>query len=194
MRRGECARTLCMRFFLDTEWADTLGSELVSVALVAENGEFFYAERDTLPEYPTDFVRQVVYRQLDRGPSACSDEAMTRSARAFLVRGRSPAIYSDYANDLQLLRYVLAGFDLSEAEVSACGPAPEAMVTEVIHDKVTLTLVEAYFEAHPHVRARRHHALVDAEVLRQAWLVSTGRTPCPPWAVHTMRRLVRAPK
>jgi len=59
-----------MRFFLDTEWADTLGSELVSVALVAEDGDFFYAERDTLPEHPTDFVRQVVYRQLNRGPSA----------------------------------------------------------------------------------------------------------------------------
>ncbi|MBV6859651.1 3'-5' exoribonuclease [Xanthomonas campestris pv. zingibericola] len=182
-----------MRFFLDTEWADTLGSELVSLALVAEDGEFFYAERDTLPEHPTDFVRQVVYRQLDRGPAARTDEAMTQGARAFLVRERSPVIYSDYANDLQLLQYVLAGFDLSEAEVSACGPVPAAMVTEVIHDKVTLTLVEAYFEAHPHVRARRHHALVDAEALRQASLVSTGRTPCPPWAVHTMRRLVRAP-
>nr|WP_295942337.1 3'-5' exoribonuclease [uncultured Xanthomonas sp.] len=183
-----------MRFFLDTEWADTLGSELVSIALVSEDGEFFYAERDTLPDHPTDFVRQVVYRHLDRGAAASSDEAMTRSARAFLYGRPSPVIYSDYANDLQLLHYVLGGFDLSEAKASACGPVPGPLATHVIHDKAMLTLVEAYFEAHPPVRARRHHALIDAEALRRAWLVATGREPCPPWALDAIGRLPPSPK
>ncbi|WP_232310283.1 3'-5' exoribonuclease [Pseudoxanthomonas mexicana] len=43
--------------FLDTEWADPTGSELVSLALITEDGiHRFYAERDPLPDVATDFV------------------------------------------------------------------------------------------------------------------------------------------
>lgn len=48
-----------MRFFLDTEWADTLGSELVSIALVAENGiDYLYAEREILPRVGRDSCKK----------------------------------------------------------------------------------------------------------------------------------------
>jgi len=47
-----------MFFFLDTEWADPIGCELVSLALISEYGaRHFYAERDPLLASPTDFVR-----------------------------------------------------------------------------------------------------------------------------------------
>jgi hypothetical protein len=183
-----------MRFFLDTEWADTLGSELVSIALVAEGGtDYLYAEREILPAHPTDFVRSVVYPLLDRGKSVLSDQAMTMRVRDFLNSTSAPMIFADYANDLQLLRYVLAGFDLPDTQVSACSPTPRALDVQIIHDRPTATLVEAYFGAHPEARARRHHALVDAEALRVSWHVSTGRMPCPAWAVDAMARVSRAP-
>lgn len=45
-------------YFLDTEWADVMGGELVSLTLVNESGDReFYAEPASLPEGPTDFVR-----------------------------------------------------------------------------------------------------------------------------------------
>jgi hypothetical protein len=44
--------------FLDTEWADLPGEELVSLALISADGrDQFYAERDPLPSDATDFVR-----------------------------------------------------------------------------------------------------------------------------------------
>ncbi len=179
-----------MRFFLDTEWADTLGSELVSIALVAENGiDYLYAEREILPTHPTDFVRSVVYPLLDQDTSVLTDQAMTRRVRGFLNSASAPMIFADYANDLQLLHYVLAGFDLPDTQVSACGPTPRAADVQIIHDRPTARLVEAYFEAHPAARARRHHALVDAEALRVAWHVSTSRAPCPAWGVDALARV-----
>ncbi|APO93982.1 3'-5' exoribonuclease [Xanthomonas vesicatoria] len=179
-----------MRFFLDTEWADTIGPELVSIALVAENGtDFLYAEREILPACPTDFVRSVVYPLLDRDRSVLSDQAMTKRVRGFLNSASAPMIFADYANDLQLLRYVLAGFDLPDTQVSACGPIPRAVDVQIIHDRPTAALVDAYFEAHAAARARRHHALVDAEALRVAWHVSTGRVPCPAWGVNAIKRV-----
>ncbi|KAB7763916.1 3'-5' exoribonuclease [Xanthomonas campestris pv. olitorii] len=183
-----------MRFFLDTEWADTIGSELVSIALVAESGiDYLYAEREILPARPTDFVRSVVYPLLDRDQSVLTDQAMTRRLRGFLNSASAPLIFADYANDLQLLHYVLAGFDLPDTQVSACGPTPRAVDVQIIHDRQTATLVEAYFEAHPAVQSRRHHALVDAEALRVAWHVSTGRVPCPAWGVDAMARVSAHP-
>jgi len=48
--------------FLDAECADVTGSELVSLALVNEDGDrHFHAERADLPESPTEFVCQSVY-------------------------------------------------------------------------------------------------------------------------------------
>jgi len=90
---------------------------------------------------------------------------------------------------IKLLHYVLAGFDLPDTQVSACGPIPRAVDVQIIHDRPTATLVEAYFEAHPAVRSRRHHALIDAEALRVAWSISTGRVPCPAWGVDAMARV-----
>jgi hypothetical protein len=51
-----------MMLFIDTEFADQTARELVSIALVSQDGRFeFYAERDPLPAAPSDFVRTVVF-------------------------------------------------------------------------------------------------------------------------------------
>jgi hypothetical protein len=51
-----------MMLFIDTEFAEQTARELVSIAMVSQDGRFeFYAERDPLPVTPSDFVRTVVY-------------------------------------------------------------------------------------------------------------------------------------
>jgi hypothetical protein len=174
--------------FLDTEWADAAGSELVSLALVTEDGALtFYAERAELPATPTDFVRDVVYPLLDRGHAALSDEAITTNLRAFLNSMPVPTIMADYPNDLLLLRHAISGFDMSDVQAKACGPIPHTVMTHMLKEGLTGKLVEEWFDANPEQRVRRHHALIDAHALRMAWLVSTGRMSPPAWAVSARK-------
>lgn len=61
-----------MILFIDTEWADVLASELVSLALVGDCGRYeFYAERDPLPDKPTDFVRSLCIRYSSAALKLC---------------------------------------------------------------------------------------------------------------------------
>lgn len=174
--------------FLDTEWADVLGADLVSLALVSADGrQRFYAERDPLPKCPTDFVRVAVYPLLDRGSAALSDAAFTSELRRFLRGIEAPYVLFDYHNDGALLRYALAGFELPDAEALSCGPVPSPVMTQMLREGLMTVLLEDWFQAHPEATARRHHAAVDAEALRQAWLAATGRIEAP-WAQGTMRR------
>ena len=135
----------------------------------------FYAERDPLPIEATDFVRHVVYPLLERGDAARTDAAMTASLRRFLSGVPDPYILADYPNDLQLVAYVLAGFDMPDSEAQACGPIPRPVMTRMLKDGITQMVLEDWFEAHPDDLRRRHHALVDASALRMAWLAFTGR-------------------
>lgn len=192
---GDGATAITMRLgveptylFLDCEWADVLGAELVSLALVSADGrQRFYAERDPLPESPTDFVRIAVYPLLDRGSAALSDAEFTAELRGFLRGVERPYVLFDYHNDGALLRYALAGFDLPDSEAVACGPIPSPVLTEMLRQGLISVLLEDWFQAHPEASARRHHAAVDAEALRQAWLAATGRTQ-EAWAQGTLQR------
>lgn len=169
--------------FLDTEWADPEGTELVSLGLVSEDGaREFYAERAQLYPTPTPFVRDVVYPLLYRGAAALSDSAMTDSLHEFLLREREPCVLADYPNDLKLLRCVLDGFDLRAISRSGAAHGPWPVTTRMFTDGLTSMLIEDWFEAHEAERARRHHALVDARALRMAWRVATGRVQAPEWA------------
>ncbi len=76
---------------IDTEWADVLANEPVPLAIVSDCGRYeFYAERNPLPENPTDFVRQAVYPLLDRGTRALRDEQFIRTLHEFLARCSLP--------------------------------------------------------------------------------------------------------
>ncbi|MGH8463499.1 MAG: hypothetical protein ACRER5_05075 [Pseudomonas sp.] len=147
-----------------------MGSELVSIGLVSEDGGHrFYAERAPLPPTPTDFVLHVVYPLLQGGPSSMSDKAMTKALRSFLSATPGACVLADYSNDLQLLQYVLAGFDLVDDHVQACGPVPEVAV-EILASGCIRAGIETWFQENPAQRGRRHHAMVDAEALRAAWI------------------------
>jgi hypothetical protein len=159
--------------FIDTEWADVLANDLVSLALVSDCGRYeFYAERDPLPANGTDFVREVVYPLLDRGERALPDSEFTRQLHEFLGRMQGLAkperitVAYDHRNDLDLLGIALEAFDAPDTP-------PRPYFQE--HDLGTLGLpykraVEDCFTRDEGASARRHHALVDARVNRDAWL------------------------
>lgn len=97
-----------MNLFLDTEWADPQGQQLVSLALISEDGEHvFYVERDPLPAEPTGFVRDVVYPLLNRGRHAMDDRLFTTRLRQFLSSMDHPCVIFDHGGDAVLLQHAL---------------------------------------------------------------------------------------
>jgi hypothetical protein len=164
--------------FIDTEWADVLASELVSLALVSDCGRFeFYAERDPLPEKPTEFVRTVVYPLLDRGHRALKDDEFTARLHKFFAevlevawRGRVLVAF-DHQNDMALLEHALNGFKSAD------------MLPRPPFNRFYLGLlgiefdeaVETRFASDPAVRARRHNAFTDAWVNRDAYVALRAR-------------------
>lgn len=111
--------------FLDTEWADLAGDEMVSLGLISADGRLrFYAERDPLPSEPTRFVEESVYPLLERGPVALSDAAFTKALRRFIGSVPDPLVVFDYAHDGAMFELALRGFDRGFPETVAMAPSP----------------------------------------------------------------------
>ncbi len=171
-----------IRLFLDTEWADLLGSQLISLALVSEDGlHRFYAEIDPLPEQPTDFVRVAVYPLLERGAAALTEAAFTEKLRAFFREiGEDCVVHYDYCLDGDFLRYALDGFDNPEPPDLQGGSESAARIeirTELLVNARVMHYAERYFATRPGMAARRHHAGVDAEALRRGYLAEFSGVP-----------------
>lgn len=162
--------------FLDTEWADVAGSELVSIALISDDGRHrFYAECAQLPETPTKFVAETVYPLLERGSSAMDERALSDALGAFFDSVGSVYVLADYPNDVRLLRSAFAGGG-SDANL------PSTVITTVMDKEgSTAEWVEAWFRERPALAASRHHAMVDAQALRMAWLRVTDRISAEEW-------------
>ena len=171
-----------MILFIDTEWADVRANELVSLALVSDCGRLeFYAERDPLPAHPTQFVRDVVFPLLERGDRAMDDGDFTRRLHEFFGTAQAAAkphpvtVAYDNRNDLDLLGIAIEGFNLPETpprpafrtlDLSMLGGSFHNMVNDIFDNDAAL-------------RRRRHHALIDARVNRDAYarLHSTAQSP-----------------
>lgn len=161
--------------FLDTEWADANAKHLVSLALVSDDGKrCFYAERDPLPTSPTEFVARVVYPLLERGAAARRDAVFCCELRAFIGQDTDAFVLFDHTHDDELLLHALAGFGLNHEELSGCVPYARPNMTLMYRDYAITALMESWFATHPEDKARRHHALVDAHVLRLGFLAVTG--------------------
>lgn len=150
--------------FLDTEWATDAGRELVSLALVNADGcRRFYAERDPLPVVASSFVRHTVYPLLERGDSALPDHLFTERLRAFVAACNTPRIHFDALLDKVQLGQVMSEWGQNLTGIPMF--VPVFIERNDIRDEV-----ERYFQNHPAAMARRHHAGVDAEALRHAFV------------------------
>ncbi len=154
--------------FLDTEWNNDAVRELVSLALVNTDGtQCFYAERAPRPGAPSSFVSKVVYPLLGDGDAALSDESFGEQLRGFVASFDHPRIHFDGAIDKRQLARALTGFGTWSGEVPAWAPV---LVTR----QDVLGELEIYFGCRPEKAARRHHAAVDAEALRAAYITIVG--------------------
>ena len=163
---------MATHLFLDTEWADLAGDELVSLALISEDGRWcFYAERDPLPSDPTLFVKESVYPLLDRGAAALQDQVFTDALRRFLDSVPDPLVVFDYPHDGTMFEIALCGFG-GRLPTERCDIA---IPMELVRSDLASMILEDWFVAHPEEAARRHHAMVDANALRIAWLAATGQ-------------------
>lgn len=148
------------RLFLDTEWADAAGSELVSLALVSEEGQrSLYVKCDPSPPPGSDFVEHVVYQLLERGWPAMPDTELAERVRNFLASSAAPPeVLADHPNDFSLLRRLLTQ-----------ASTPVEWTPVLIEQSDVRGHVETHFDRHPDRRRLRHHAAVDAEALRWAF-------------------------
>jgi hypothetical protein len=101
-------------YFLATEFTDSRQCELISLALIGENGNEFYGKRTGFDPAPcSDFVRTVVRPQLGRFEERALPLAALRDAlRAWLARvpcDSAPVLCYDYETDLNMLRFLLDG-------------------------------------------------------------------------------------
>jgi hypothetical protein len=145
-----------MRVFVDTEFTDFIDCELVSIALVADDGREFYGERsDYDPSRCSDFTRAAVLSQLGQHPGRIfTREALKVALVAWLAgfEGESERrLCFDYGGDWELLCDLLDG---PPARWQALN------VAELLDPHRS----EAYYRTH----GGRHHALTDARANRYA--------------------------
>jgi hypothetical protein len=150
--------------FLDTEWATDEVRELVSLALVnADSSRSFYAERKPLPSITSTFVQSRVYPLLEGENAALTDDAFGTKLRAFVASCGAPHIHFDLQIDKVQLAQALRSFGNWPGEVPSWIPV-------LVTDQYILDEIEIYFADRPAMAARRHHAAVDAEALRHAYM------------------------
>lgn len=169
-----------MFVFLDTEFTDFTNPSLISLALAAEDGYDFYAERtDYRREDCSDFVRQEVLPLLGRVPgAACTQAELTQRLRTWLDCFYEPVtLIFDSERDWVLLADACLGTTHKQAPPNVGEKVHLAsnIITQPTFEKA---LNAAYSQALP-----PHHALADARALRagfRAWKSCTFVGPPSP--------------
>jgi len=153
-----------MKLFLDTEFTDFLDDlELISLALVSESGQEFYAELSSFDESAcNDFVRKTVLPLLYKSQDAiCASKAELRARLDawFLSFSQDVTIMYDCFTDYALL------MDLFGNELPWYARESIAIERRLDPDRL-----ESYFATEGVIR---HHALHDARGNKFAFIKST---------------------
>lgn len=143
--------------FIDTEFTSLVApSNLISIALVAENDKYFYAELSDgwSPESCTDWVQDNVLEKLDDNPETTMSRAVAAARiRSFLSGIPEPGVC--YDSDFDEV-HLLALLD----------PFPPGVSLRNINAEVDQAVFEGYFGGATHLQ---HHALTDARALAYAY-------------------------
>ncbi|KAF1037014.1 MAG: 3'-5' exoribonuclease.1 [Burkholderia lata] len=139
------------RYFIDTEFTDFEQRQLISLAIVGENGGEFYGERvDFDATSCSEFVRAVVLPQLGRVAGRAMQLTQLREVLRNWFDGvpvaSSPVLCYDLDADIDLLRELLGG------------RLPLGWALENVAARIDPRRRAAYFARH----GREHHALHDA--------------------------------
>ncbi|WP_247561928.1 3'-5' exoribonuclease [Ralstonia solanacearum] len=138
-------------YFVDTEFTDFIDCQLISVAIVGEDGREFYGERtDFELSACSEFVRAAVLPQLGQFPGRSMPAAQLRDelvAWLLAVPAKpKPVLCFDYQGDFDLV------LDLLDAEI------PAGWKCQHVGGRLDMERLETYFREH----GGRHHALHDA--------------------------------
>lgn len=139
------------RYFIDTEFTDFKDSQLISMAIVGEDGREFYGERSDF-ERPlcSDFVRDVVLPQLGQFPGRSMPLTQLRDELlAWLLAvplKPKPVLCYDSDCDYELVTHLLGG------------ALPRGWKHENVFLKINAERVAQYIAVH----GGEHHALHDA--------------------------------
>lgn len=167
-----------MLVFLDTEFTNFAKPELISIGLATTGVPDFYAERVDYPrERCSNFVRTEVIPLLGRVANAACDasELNQRLRTWFELLPDSAIILYDFEADWKLLCAALVG------ELPANLGAHQLVDQKIFrHSAYKLGEILTYTAEWP-----QHHALADAQALREGYLrwklASDGR----PWNSRT---------
>ena len=140
-----------VRYFLDTEFTSFDECQLISLAIVGEDGREFYAEcSDFDRTLCSDFVRKTVLPQLGQFPERMMSLMQIRRdlnewLTAIPVKPK-PVLCADFIGDLTLLGHVING------------ELPKGWKEELILGRIDQERLAEYFASHGGI----HHALHDA--------------------------------
>lgn len=139
------------RYFVDTEFTDFIDCQLISIAIVGEDGREFYGERsDFEPSACSEFVRAAVLPQLGQISGRSMPFAQLhdelRSWLLAIPAKTKRVLCFDYQGDYDLV------LDLLD------GAIPSSWACEHVRHRLDAERLERYFREH----GGRHHALHDA--------------------------------
>jgi hypothetical protein len=160
-----------MLVFLDTEFTDFVRPDLISLALVSEDGREFYAERtDYHRDACSDFVRETVLPLLGCVPgAACSRSELTRRLHEWFEQLPEPAvIIYDFEGDWLLLANAILGRAYRNPPANFGEPLHLGN-SSITHPVFERAQSNTYTQDWP-----AHHALADARALMagyRAWRV-----------------------
>lgn len=151
-----------MLVFLDTEFTDSLNCDLISLAMVREDGqgELYLERSDYEADWCNGFVRAAVLPQLGAASPAVTQQQLAERLAAWFAALPGPVdVACDSFTDWELLLDAL-GY---ERPVNLGGHLD---VRQAAASPVFSRAVVRYHED----EGPWHHALHDARALRQGWL------------------------
>lgn len=151
-----------MLIFLDAEFTDFVRPGLISIALVAEDGREFYAERtDYHRDACSAFVRETVQPLLGRVPgAACSRDELTERLHVWFDLLPEPAtIIFDFQGDWLLLVDAILGRAYRNPPANFGEPLHLGN-SSITHPEFEKAQNRIYTQDWP-----PHHALADARAL-----------------------------
>ena len=158
--------------FIDTEFTDFLDPQLISIGLVAQSGEEFYAELPYEVRECSEFVKAAVFPLLGYAPHAEMSQEdlyleMTNWLRLVRPKDQEVFICYDYQTDWDLFYDVLDG------------RVPPWCRRRLVADQISELL---RYEFHWKNKLPEHHALNDAKAnyyaFRELPPASTSKTRC----------------
>lgn len=148
--------------FLDTEFTDFVSPHLISLGIVAENGDEFYVEIDDYPKHrASGFVKAVVLPFLYGYPTATSYGHAAVRLGNWLEEHPGIILVADFAGDFELLRRLMDEIP---------DPMPKTMHLMEMFKNPADELAYVKYEQgrddyYRNVDMRQHHALVDAKAM-----------------------------